>query len=155
GFRLEVAAPLPRGDRAQFLLEKLTELGTTAFTPLHTARSIVNPREAKLLKLERHVIEASKQCGRNVLLEVRAVQAWPEFLAAEPPDLRLVAPPSAAGLPPAGGHDVVIAVGPEGGFTDEEVNQAKAADWIAVNLGPRRLRVETAALYLTALLTRS
>src|SRR4051794_1085645 len=37
GFRLELAAPFPKGDRAQFLLEKLTELGVTAFTPLHTA----------------------------------------------------------------------------------------------------------------------
>src|SRR5579872_6289798 len=71
-FRLEVAAPLPRGDRAQFLLEKLTELGVTDFVPLATARSVVHPREAKLEKLERHVIEASKQCGRNVLLRVAA-----------------------------------------------------------------------------------
>ena len=50
-FRLEVAAPLPKGDRAQFLVEKLTELGVTAFTPLQTARSVVHPREAKLDKL--------------------------------------------------------------------------------------------------------
>src|SRR5262245_35144289 len=59
---LEVAAPLPKGDRAQFLIEKLTELGVSAFTPLQTAHSVVHPREAKLEKLQRHVIEASKQC---------------------------------------------------------------------------------------------
>ena len=46
-FRLEVAAPLPKGDRAQFLVEKLTELGVTIFVPLKTARSIVEPRGAK------------------------------------------------------------------------------------------------------------
>src|SRR5262245_24594035 len=57
GFRLEVAAPLPKGDRAQFLMEKLTELGVTSFTPLHTARSVVHARDAKLDKLQRHVIE--------------------------------------------------------------------------------------------------
>ena len=47
-FRLEVAAPLPKGDRAQFLIEKLTELGVTGFTPLQTGRSVVHPRESKL-----------------------------------------------------------------------------------------------------------
>src|SRR5437764_428781 len=49
-FRLEVAAPLPKGDRAQVLIEKLTELGVTAFVPLRTARSVVEPRETKLEK---------------------------------------------------------------------------------------------------------
>ena len=44
GHRLDIAAPLPKGDRAQFLVEKLTELGATAFIPLHTARSVVHPR---------------------------------------------------------------------------------------------------------------
>src|SRR5262245_8562482 len=66
GFPLVVAAPLPKGDRAQFLIEKLTELGVTNFVPLSTARSVVHPRETKIEKLERYVIEASKQCGRNV-----------------------------------------------------------------------------------------
>src|SRR5271165_5520594 len=45
-FRLEVAAPLPKGDRATFLIEKLTELGVTRFTPLQTARSVVHPHDA-------------------------------------------------------------------------------------------------------------
>ena len=79
-FRLEIAAPLPKGDRAQFLIEKLTELGVTAFTPLQTARSVVHPREAKLDRLQRHVIEASKQCGRNVLMEVVPLTEWTVLL---------------------------------------------------------------------------
>src|SRR5438093_5854105 len=65
GYGLEVAAPLPKGDRGDFLIEKLTELGVTDFVPLRTQRSIVHPRETRLDKLERAVIEASKQCGRN------------------------------------------------------------------------------------------
>src|SRR5205823_11771974 len=79
GFRLEVAAPLPKGDRAQFLLEKLTELGVTAFVPLRTRRSVVHPGEAKYDKLRRYVIEASKQCGRNVLLEVGPLTDWEDY----------------------------------------------------------------------------
>src|SRR5262249_53214124 len=78
-FRLEVAAPLPKGDRAQFLLEKLTELGVTAFVPLRTQRSVVHPGEAKRDKLQRYVIEAIKQCGRNVLLEVGPLTNWEDY----------------------------------------------------------------------------
>src|SRR4051812_16896850 len=122
-FRLEVAAPLPKGDRAAFLVEKLTELGVTAFTPLQTARSVVHPRDAKLEKLHRQVIEASKQCGRNVLMEVRPLTAWADYCRGEGlPSRRLLAHP---GGEPVGealrGGDVAVAVGPEGGFTDEEV----------------------------------
>src|SRR5262245_21213795 len=79
GFSLEVAAPLPKGDRAQFLLEKLTELGATSFTPLQTVRSVVHPRETKLDKLQRYVIEASKQCGRNILLRVEPLMEWRQY----------------------------------------------------------------------------
>ena len=82
-YRLEVAAPLPKGDRGQFLIEKLTELGVAAFTPLQTARSVVHPREAKLDKLQRYVIEASKQCGRNVLMTIEPLTAWVDFVRRE------------------------------------------------------------------------
>jgi 16S rRNA (uracil1498-N3)-methyltransferase len=156
-FRLKVAAPLPRGDRAQFLLEKLTELGVTAFVPLHTARSVVHTREAKLDKLQRHVIEASKQCGRNVLLEVRPMVDWSEFCrSADLPARRILGHPGGdskrGDMENAPGTDTVVAVGPEGGFTDEEVALASGAGWRLLDLGPRILRVETAAITLAVLL---
>jgi 16S rRNA (uracil1498-N3)-methyltransferase len=148
GHRLEVAAPLPKGDRAQFLLEKLTELGATAFFPLETAHSF-HPREAKIDKLRRYVIEASKQCGRNVLLRVEPPARWTDFVRrADLPARKLLAHPG--GSAAAGQGDVVAAVGPEGGFTAEEVAAAVAAGWQTVGLGPRVLRVETAALVMTA-----
>src|SRR5438552_275704 len=75
---LEVAAPLPKGDRCGFLIEKLTELGVTRFVPLLCQRSNTHPREAKREKLERQVIEASKQCGRNVLMKIDDLTAWAE-----------------------------------------------------------------------------
>ena len=65
------------GDRGQFLVEKLTELGVTDFVPLRTARSVVHPKDID--KLRRHVIEASKQCGRNVLMRVAPVIDWKEY----------------------------------------------------------------------------
>jgi 16S rRNA (uracil1498-N3)-methyltransferase len=157
GFRLEVAAPLPKGDRAQFLLEKLTELGATAFIPLQTARSVVQPRESKREKLQRYVIEASKQCGRNVLLQVHPLTAWADYCRRDDlPARRLLAHPGGEHRlrvgPPA---DVVLAVGPEGGFTEEEVEQGRAVGWQVIDLGPRTLRVETAALALAVLASAS
>src|SRR5262249_36773525 len=124
GFRLEVACPLPKGNRATFLIEKLTELGVTAFTPLRTARSVVHPHDAKLGRLRRHVIEASKQCGRNVLMRVGPLSGWESFCRrGDLPGRKALAHPGgrrvgADGATPA---DVAVAVGPEGGFTEEEV----------------------------------
>jgi 16S rRNA (uracil1498-N3)-methyltransferase len=152
GFRFEVAAPLPKADRGQFLLEKLTELGVTRYTPLRTRRSVVHPGDHRLDKLERYVIEASKQCGRNALLRVEPTAEWEDFCrCGDLPGMRWLAHP---GGPPLGGRtcqDVVIAVGPEGGFTDEEVALAQPFGWQLVGLGPRILRIETAALVLAAL----
>jgi 16S rRNA (uracil1498-N3)-methyltransferase len=155
GFRLEVAAPLPKGDRGDFLLEKLTELGVTHFVPLRTRRSVVHPRETRLDKLERAVIEASKQCGRNVLLAVGPLTDWEDYCRR--PDLparRLLAHPGGEPVPSGVGEDVAVAVGPEGGLTSEEVELARAAGWRVVGLGPRVLRVETAALALAVLCGR-
>jgi 16S rRNA (uracil1498-N3)-methyltransferase len=151
GYRVEVAAPLPRGDRAQFLVEKLTELGAGAYTPLATPRSVVRPREAGREKLRRYVIEASKQCGRNVLMEVRPPAGWADFCGrGDLPARKVLAHPGGEPLGAAGSGDVALAVGPEGGFTEAEVEQARAAGWRVVGLGPRVLRVETAALVLAA-----
>ena len=136
--RLEVAAPLPKGDRSHFLIEKLTELGVTTFVPLTCARSNAHPRESKRDKLERYVIEASKQCGRNVLMKIDDLTTWESYAARGNGDeVRLFAHPQAQAQPSLGVAPTAtrIAVGPEGGFTDEEVALATANGWRAVSLG--------------------
>jgi 16S rRNA (uracil1498-N3)-methyltransferase len=154
-FRIEVAAPLPKGDRAQFLVEKLTELGATAFVPLECQRAVIRPSEARIEKLERYVIEASKQCGRNVLMSVEAPVAWNKYCARLAPHaLGWLAHP--AGATPdtskvVGPVQLQLVVGPEGGFTDEELAAAQSHGWQLIGLGPRILRIETAALALTCL----
>src|SRR5207237_1171370 len=80
-------------DRAQVLIEKLTELGATAFVPLRTGRSVVEPRETRLEKLERYVIEASKQCGRNVLMSIEPPADWDDFVHAQRRGGKLLAHP--------------------------------------------------------------
>jgi 16S rRNA (uracil1498-N3)-methyltransferase len=152
GFRLEVAVPLPKGDRAQFLVEKLTELGATMLVPLRTARSVVHPRETRLDRLQRYVIEASKQCGRNVLMQVAPLTDWEAYCVREDlPAVRVLAHPGEPTVDWAKRGDSVVAVGPEGGFTDAEVELAREAGWRTVGLGPRILRVETAAIVLATL----
>jgi 16S rRNA (uracil1498-N3)-methyltransferase len=153
-WRLDIAAPLPKGDRGQFLVEKLTELGVQRLTLLVTDRSVVHPRETRVEKLHRHVIEASKQCGRNTLMQVEGPIAFATFVR-DPtlPDCRLLAHPlgEARGASwPRPGTPVVAMVGPEGGFTDDEIHAALAAGWLPIDLGPRILRIETAAMALAA-----
>jgi 16S rRNA (uracil1498-N3)-methyltransferase len=153
-FTLEVAAPLPKGDRGSFLIEKLTELGVTSFVPLSCERSVVHPREGKLEKLHRQVIEASKQCGRNVLMQTCELAAWKEYCRpGEGDEISLLAHPGGTGqmqqvVAMAQATAVRIAVGPEGGFTDTEVDLAGSHGWQLVDLGPRILRIETAAIAL-------
>jgi 16S rRNA (uracil1498-N3)-methyltransferase len=149
---LIVAAPLPKGDRASFLIEKLTELGVTRFIPLLTTRTVVQPGAGKTEKLRRGVIEASKQCGRNRLMVVDEPRAWREVaVAAVWPPLRCLADPAGTAVPPLRGQAAIVAVGPEGGMTPDEVALARDHGWQLVGLGPRILRVETAAVMLAAL----
>jgi 16S rRNA (uracil1498-N3)-methyltransferase len=153
-----LAVALPKGDRQRWLVEKAVELGVSELIPLETRRGVAQPSASALDRLRRTVIEASKQCGRNRLLEIAAPQLWQTFVATVKPDaLRIVAHlgglklrtawPTDATLP---AHGVLAAIGPEGGFTEEEIAQAVTMGWQAVDLGPRTLRVETAVVALAA-----
>jgi len=147
---------LPKGDRQKWLVEKAVELGVRRIVPLGTARGVAQPVDAALARLRRSVIEASKQCGRNRLLEIAEPQAWSDFVGDAGGPCRLLAHPcndtAAHGLSwPPRAQGVRLAVGPEGGLTEAEVNEATSAGWRLVDLGPRILRVETAAILLVAL----
>ena len=146
---LVFGAALPKGERQKWLVEKAVELGVGRLVPLETARGVAQPVEQALARLRRTVVEASKQCGRNRLMEIAAPQRLAEFVASAPPmALRLLAHPKTSASPfmPCVSAGVTAAVGPEGGFTDEEVALAMAGGWKMIDLGPRILRVETAAL---------
>jgi 16S rRNA (uracil1498-N3)-methyltransferase len=163
---IRLGVSLPKGDRQKWLVEKAVELGVAAIIPLRTARSVAQPLPPALARLRRTVIEASKQCGRNRLLEIGEPQEWGDFVAAAPAGaVRLLAHPgkeltvSGCQLPAPLTTDngqllpVYLAVGPEGGFTPDEVALATAAGWQQVDLGRRTLRIETAALLLVALVS--
>lgn len=160
---LTLGVALPKGDRQKWLIEKAVELGIRTIVPLETARSVAVPTSKALTRLSRAVIEASKQCGRNRLMEIAAPHTWTDFVnqSREVPCRLLAHPASAVSTskparwsPPSLSAEVHLAVGPEGGFTEEEVALATEAKWQPVDLGPRILRIETAAILLTALVVQ-
>lgn len=159
-FSLTLVVALPKGDRQRWLVEKSVELGVTRLIPIETRRSIAQPATGALDRLRRSVIEASKQCGRNVLMAIDPPESWPAAIGAAPANARrwIAHPPHAMidrahpladlALSPT---DTWLAIGPEGGWIDEELALAVAAGWTTVHLGPRILRVETAATTLAAI----
>lgn len=157
-FELSLAVALPKGDRQRWLIEKATELGVTRIIPLTTARSVVRVSSSSLKKLERAVIEASKQCGRNVLMRIEEPVSWSSFVAElDETGQRWIAHPmradsslSEACRSRSAAEYLLVAIGPEGGFDDAEVAMAKEAGWKSISLGPRILRIETAALAVAA-----
>ena len=155
-FPLTVGVSLPKGDRQKWLVEKLTELGVTTLVPLITDRSVAQPAAGAVDRLRRPVIEAAKQCGRNRLMKIATAQQWSEWISNSKSEIeshRLIAHPTGAPLSeigPSQKQPAFLAIGPEGGLTDTEVAAATAAGWQLVALGPRILRVETAAVALAA-----
>lgn len=153
---LVLAVALPKGDRQRWLVEKAVELGVESIVPLVVKRSVALPVDSALVRLRRTAIEASKQCGRNQILEIAEARKWHEFVAEVRSSLRLLAHPGGkplasvwpAGEPPQ--ESIVAAIGPEGGFADDEAQAALDAGWTPVDLGPLILRVETAAVAIAA-----
>jgi 16S rRNA (uracil1498-N3)-methyltransferase len=154
--RLTLATAVPKGERFDWLVEKATEMGVERLVPIITERSVVDPSAAKLDRLRRVIVEASKQCGRNRLMMLDQPCAWYAFLSMPEGMSRFLAHPD--GLPPSTwpkprlGGPATLAIGPEGGFTDAEVDQARAAGWSVVSLGASLLRIETAGLAGCAML---
>lgn len=150
-FDVTLAQGLAKGDKLDLVVQKATELGVSRFVPLATERSVVKlePQRAleRVARWQRIAQEASRQCGRADVPEVAA----PSTLAAlaEPGRLCLLLDPEATlrlSAAARGASKLLLAIGPEGGFSPEERDAALAAGMIAVSLGPLVLRTETAGL---------
>lgn len=168
-FSITLLQALPKARAFEFILEKATELGVRRIVPLLSARSVSRPGEAggreKLEKWRLTLIEALKQSGGAWLPELESPRSVEAFLArGERFDLQCVASlqpgaqhpsqPLRSQRSPAGGPPQTVAVwiGPEGDFTPDELRAIESAGAIPVSLGPRVLRVETAALYCLSIL---
>jgi 16S rRNA (uracil1498-N3)-methyltransferase len=158
-----LAQSLLKGEKMDYLIRKATELGVKEIIPFLSSRSV--PLLEKLKRPKRHhrweriAIEASKQCGRGVVPRIEFLQDYSEMLPkASPNALRLI-------LWEREGirlkeilerskekKKIFFVIGPEGGLSQGEVDEAKGAGFIAVTLGRRILRAETASLCLLSIL---
>ena len=153
---LVLLTAVPRGGRMDFLVQKCCELGVTRIVPVITERSVVRPEPAKRARWEKIAREAARQCGRADVPAVAPPAALAVALAApELPARRVMlspgtdARPLRALLPDRA--PTALLVGPEGGLAAAEVEAARAAGFQPASLGPRILRVETAAIVAVAL----
>lgn len=153
--RLTIAAAIPKGPRADAMVEQLSQLGCDELIPLRTARSIVDPRDAKLERFARACIESAKQCERAHLMTIAPLTTMHELLHRSDHDLRLIALPTATESLGSDGlrlaQRVLVLIGPEGGWMDEEIDDARQAGCIPWSLGPHVMRIETAAITAAAL----
>jgi 16S rRNA (uracil1498-N3)-methyltransferase len=160
GAPVTLLTAVPRGGRMDILIQKTSELGVARIVPLTTARSVVRPEPGRSARWEKIAREAARQCGRADVPAVAAPASLSAALAApELPPRRLVlweqergrALRAALGAP----APTAVLVGPEGGFTQDEIVEAEAAGFVPVALGPRILRVETAAIVAVALVAEA
>lgn len=160
-YRITLAQALPEGSKMDWIVEKSVELGASVIQPLAAQRSVVKLTAERAAKRLQHwqgiVIAASEQSGRSRLAELKEIAdlaSWGVQTASEP---RLLLTPRAelslaswAAVHPA--QDVTVIVGPEGGFNDSEEGLLKSQKAVAVSMGPRILRTETAGLAALAIL---
>jgi len=163
---ITLVSAIPKTDRFRFLIEKSVELGVDRFIPLISDRSVVKPNQGKQAKMEQVVIAACKQCGRNRLMTIEQPQPLRRLLEAiagndqtASDQIALLADPEgvpiakllpfSATLP----KSVTLIIGPEGGLTEFELGLALGSGVANVGLGPNILRIETAAIALSAFVT--
>lgn len=153
--RLTLYQGLPKGDKLELIVQKITELGASRLVPVVMSRSVarLDGREAekRAERLSRIALEAAKQCGRGRVPEILPAICWKQALEQmRAHELVIVPWEEAEGNSLRALHekypearDLALLIGPEGGISREE---AEAVPGVLATLGPRILRTETAAL---------
>ena len=143
---------ISRGDRMDFAIQKAVELGVTEITPLFTERCGVKLDGERLAKRneqwQKIAISACEQSGRSVVPQVHPAIPLQQWLMQPTKELKLTLHPWAKDtiktvIP---NSHIRLVIGPEGGFSEQEMTQTFAAGFTGIQLGPRVLRTETAAL---------
>ncbi|MFP7169686.1 16S rRNA (uracil(1498)-N(3))-methyltransferase [Terribacillus sp. 7520-G] len=164
-----IAQGLPKGDKLEWIVQKGTELGAAGFIPFQAARSVVKwdekKKDKKRIRLEKIAKEAAEQSSRLSIPAVEDVQSFQELLdssdtykhklfAYEEAAKGLKAEPLRSVFERISPSDnVLVVIGPEGGFSDSEADALRNAGFAPIRLGPRILRTETAPLYMLASLS--
>ncbi|MEX1032829.1 MAG: 16S rRNA (uracil(1498)-N(3))-methyltransferase [Cellvibrionaceae bacterium] len=162
--RSRLAIGLARGDRMDWIVQKATELGVTAISPLYTERTEVKLSGERLAKKLGHwrqiIIGACEQSQRNRLPTLHEPIEFSDFVSQCQASRKLILHPGTEGFSldtagQDGANSAAVLVGPEGGFSDDEVERAKVHEFLPWPLGPRILRAETAPIAALALLQHS
>lgn len=146
--RIHLGQGLSRGERMDWAIQKATELGVAEITPIVSERCEVRLKDERADKRLAHwrqiAISACEQCGRSVIPQINPPVTLADWLPVEAA-LKLVLHPVAEPLTthPAP-QTLAFLIGPEGGLSDAEVEQATSAGFLPARLGPRVLRTETA-----------
>jgi 16S rRNA (uracil1498-N3)-methyltransferase len=160
---LTLAVALLKGEKFDLVVQKATELGVTRIVPVVTARSDVRVTKdataaRRVERWNRLALEAAKQSGRAFVPECDEPAEFLKFVSREDGNgaTRLMfTERGGAGLasaPKPDGATLIALVGPEGGWADDEMDQARSNGWTLITLGGRILRAETAAITVVALL---
>lgn len=155
GFNLTIASAVPKGARADWMIEKLSELGVACFVPLSTARSVVHPEgKNKIDRWQRLAAESAKQSRRPGVMRIEPLTPVGELLG------RLTIPATylstAANSAPISSilyspsSSLILLVGPEGGWSEGELECFEERHLTPITLGETILRVETAAIAAAA-----
>ena len=158
--RITLVQGVARGEKMDLVLQKATELGVHAFTPVVTERTEVKldaERAGKRMAHWRGVVAAAcEQSGRAVLPRLSEPTALSAYAGSEAADIKLVLDPQGdlglGAVAPAAGQSIALVVGPEGGLSDRDLATLRAEGFRGLRLGPRILRTETAGLAAVAAL---
>ena len=160
--RLALYLCLAQREKFEWMLQKCTETGASTFVPVISSRSLVQDRaetNKKTARWEKILQEAAEQSGRGripmlkpaVSLAQAVQQSQGKRIILWEQERSTSLRQALAGLSPADLPEISLLIGPEGGFSVEEVQLAVKADWQPVSLGRRILRMETAAVVATTL----
>jgi 16S rRNA (uracil1498-N3)-methyltransferase len=153
-FNITLAQALIKKDHFDLAVEKCTELGVSRIIPLETSRSLAEPGKNKIERWQKIILSAMKQSRRSVLPQLTAIVSLKDLVEkSNVYDLKILFHEK-SNLPvfdfvktlPHRPEQILILIGPEGGFTDSEVAMAVDHGFISLSLGQRRLRAETAAI---------
>lgn len=152
---ITLAVAAPKLNRIDTLIEKTSELGVTKVIPTRFERSVVLPREGKIERLKRIAIEACAQSGRAKVPEITEMQDFASVLEkVSDYDCVLICDQAGQSLQQTLTQGrILVLIGPEGGVTESERQEAEKAGGQRISLGTTTLRVETAAISVVAQLT--
>ena len=151
--QIELGLSVSRGERMDVAIQKATELGVAVISPVLTQHCVVKLTDERRLQRHQHwqsiIYRACEQCGRNVPPQLNVTSHLTPWLEKALPDSRIIFEPGRTDTlrtHSAPNKAIAVLIGPEGGFSAQEVVEAESAEFSALGFGPRIIRNETAAI---------